>query len=88
MRKCDITGKIPMTGNEVCRRGLSKKSGGVGIKTTAINARKFGVNLRNRRLWVPELKKFVRVKISVNGLRTAQKNGIYKTLLKAGVIKK
>jgi large subunit ribosomal protein L28 len=88
MRRCDITGKIPMTGNEVCRRGLSKKSGGVGIKTTAINPRKFGVNLRSRRLWVPELKKFVRVKISVNGLRTAQKNGIYKTLLKAGVLKK
>ncbi len=88
MRKCDITGKIPMTGHEVCRRGLSKKSGGVGIKTTAINPRKFGVNLRNRRLWVPELKKFVRVKVSANGLRTAQKNGIYKTLLKAGMIKK
>ena len=77
-----------MTGHEVCRRGLSKKSGGVGIKTTAINPRKFGVNLRNRRLWVPEIKRFVRVKISTNGLRTAQKNGIYKTLLKAGVIKK
>lgn len=87
MRKCDITGKIPMTGHEVCRRGLSKKSGGVGIKTTAINPRKFGVNLRSRRLWVPELKKFVRLKISANGLRTTQKNGIYNTLLKAGVIK-
>ena len=88
MRKCDITGKIPMTGNIVRRRGLSKKSGGVGIKTTAINPRKFGVNLRTRRLWVPELKRFVRLKISANGLRTVQKNGAYKTLLRAGLIKK
>lgn len=76
-----------MTGHVVRRRGLSKKSGGVGIKTTAINPRKFGVNLHARRLWVPELKKFVRVKISAAGLRTAQKNGVYATLLKSGVIK-
>lgn len=88
MRQCEITGKIPMTGHIVRRRGLSKKSGGVGIKTTAVNPRKFGVNLRTRRLWVPELKRFVRVKISNHGLRTAQKNGVYATLLKAGLIKK
>ncbi len=77
-----------MTGRTICRRGLSKKSGGVGIKTTAINPRKFYPNLQNRRLYVPELKRFVSVRTSVNGLRTAKKHGIYQTLVDAGIIKK
>ncbi len=86
MRRCDLTKKKPLTGHTICRRGLSKKSGGVGIKTTAINARKFYPNLQDRRLYVPELKRFVRVRISANGLRTAKKRGLYKSLVEAGVI--
>ena len=76
-----------MTGHVIHRRGLSKKSGGVGIKTTAINARKFYPNLKNRRLYVPELKRFVRIRVSAYGLRTAKKLGLYQTLLRAGIVK-
>lgn len=76
-----------MTGHVIRRRGLAKKTGGVGIKTTAINPRKFHPNLQERRLYVPELKRFVRVRVSVAGLRTAKKRGLYRTLLKAGVLK-
>jgi len=76
-----------MTAHTVRRRGLAKKSGGVGIKTTAVNPRKFHLNLRKRRLWVPELKRFVTVKLSVHGLRTAQKKGVYATLKSVGLIK-
>ena len=76
-----------MTGHVIRRRGLSKKSGGVGIKTTAINPRKFYPNLQDRRLYVPELKRFVRIRVSVNGLRTAKKRGLYRTLIEAGAIK-
>jgi large subunit ribosomal protein L28 len=86
MRRCDVTGKRPLTGHIVRRRGLPKKSGGVGIKTTAINPRKFYPNIQSRRLYVPELKRFVRVRISANGLRTARKNGLYQTLRKAGIL--
>lgn len=75
-----------MTGHVIRRRGLSKKSGGVGIKTTAINPRKFYPNLQDRRLYVPELKRFVRVRVSANGLRTAKKRGLYRTLVEAGAI--
>ncbi len=87
MRRCEITGKRPLTGRSICRRGLSKKSGGVGIKTTAINARRFQPNLQNRRLYVPELKRFVRVRITASGLRTARKKGLYRCLIAAGLIK-
>lgn len=76
-----------MTGNVVGRRGIAKKSGGVGIKTTAINPRKFQPNLHSRRLWVPELKRFVTVRLTAAALRTAQKRGLYKVLVEAGVIK-
>jgi large subunit ribosomal protein L28 len=87
MRRCEITGKKPMTGKVIHRRGLSKKSGGVGIKTTAANPRKFQPNLQNRKLYVPELKRYVSVRVSASGLRTAKKRGLYKTLVEAGVVK-
>jgi large subunit ribosomal protein L28 len=87
MRRCDLTGKKPLTGRVIHRRGLAKKTGGVGIKTTALNPRKFYPNLQNRRLYVPELKRFVSIRVSANGLRTAKKRGLYKTLIEAGVLK-
>lgn len=87
MRRCDLTHKKPLTGHYVCRRGLSKKSGGVGIKTTAVNPRRFLPNLHDRRLWVPELKRYVRVRISSNALRTAQRRGLYRMLVEAGITK-
>jgi large subunit ribosomal protein L28 len=43
-------------------------------------------NLQKKKIYVPELKKFITVKISTNGLKTIQKNGAYATLKKAGVI--
>jgi large subunit ribosomal protein L28 len=87
MRRCDLTGKKPLTGRKICRRGLAKKTGGVGIKTTAINPRKFFPNLQDKRLYVPELKRFIRVRVSANALRTAKKRGLYRSLIQAGVIK-
>lgn len=76
-----------MTGRKIHRRGLSKKSGGVGIKTTAINARKFYPNLQDKRIYVPELKRFVRVKVTASALRTAKKRGLYRMLVESGTIK-
>lgn len=87
MRRCDLTKKRPQTGRSICRRGLAKKTGGVGIKTTAINARKFYPNLHDKRIYVPELKRFVNLRVSAAALRTAKKRGIYRTMVEAGVIK-
>jgi len=77
-----------MTGHTICRRGLPKKSGGVGLKITAINPRKFYPNLQTKRIYVPELKRFVRIRVSARGLRLARKRGIYCALVEAGALKK
>ncbi|PYJ89095.1 MAG: hypothetical protein DME71_10815 [Verrucomicrobia bacterium] len=46
----------------------------------------FAPNLRRQRIWVPELKKFVRVRVTARGLKTINKHGAYKALKKAGAI--
>ena len=43
-------------------------------------------NLQKKRIFVPELKKSITVTVSTRGLRTMQKNGVYVTLKKAGLI--
>ncbi|OHA18857.1 MAG: hypothetical protein A3C08_02910 [Candidatus Taylorbacteria bacterium RIFCSPHIGHO2_02_FULL_47_18] len=43
-------------------------------------------NMQKKRVFVPELKKYVTIKVSARGLKTIQKNGAYMTLKKAGVI--
>lgn len=43
-------------------------------------------NLQKKRIYVPELKKSVVLKISTRALRTIQKNGAYRTLKKAGLV--
>ena len=48
--------------------------------------RQFKPNLRHKRIWVPELGRYVRVKVSARGLKTIDKNGAYKTLKEAGLI--
>jgi large subunit ribosomal protein L28 len=66
---------------------MAKAKGGVGKKTTGICNRQFKVNLQWKNIWVPELNRRVRVRLSTRALRTISKNGAYATLLKAGLIK-
>jgi large subunit ribosomal protein L28 len=75
-----------MRGSVIHRRGLAKKKGGVGRHVTKNVPRIFAPNLRQQRIWVTELKKFVRIRITARGLKTINKNGAYKTLRKAGAI--
>ena len=51
-RRCEACGKKAMSGHSLSRRGLAKAKGGVGIKTTATNKRKFYPNLQARRVIV------------------------------------
>jgi large subunit ribosomal protein L28 len=44
-------------------------------------------NLQKKRIFVPEINKTVVITVSARGLKTIQKNGAYKTLKKAGLIK-
>jgi len=83
---CDITGAKRLKGHKIHRRGLAKKKGGIGQHVTAVTPRYFLPNLKKKRVWVPELKKFVTVKLTARGLKTINKNGAYVTLKKAGVV--
>lgn len=85
-RVCSITGATTARGSAIHRRGLAKKKGGVGRHITKMVPRVFAPNLHRQRIWVPELKKFVRVRVSARGLKTINKHGAYKALKKAGAI--
>jgi len=86
MKVCSITQARPINGNKIHRRGLAKKKGGIGQHVTKSVSRTFEPNLKKKRIWVSELKRFVTVKLTARALKTVTKNGAYATLTKAGVI--
>ena len=86
-RVCSITGARVRRGGKIHRSGLAKKKGGIGRHVTKVVKRDVSPNLRTKRIWVPELGKHVKVKLTARALKTVTKNGAYATLKKAGVIK-
>lgn len=44
------------------------------------------LNLQKKRIYVPELKKTIVLKLSTRAIKTIQKNGAFVTLKKAGLI--
>ena len=85
-RRCQITGAITASGNRKKTRGKAKYLGGVGTKITGLTKRRFKVNLQSKRVWVPELNSFVRVRLSARALKTISKKGAYRTLIDAGIL--
>jgi large subunit ribosomal protein L28 len=77
---CAITKKGSIVGGGYSNRTRATKFNPTGKK------RKYP-NLQKKRIFVPELNKTVNIEVSTRGLRTMKKNGIHKTLLKAGIIK-
>lgn len=53
-RRCEITGKGTRSGKSIARRGLPKKKGGVGLKTTGHTKRKFKSNIHTVRVLLPD----------------------------------
>lgn len=64
--------------------GYSNRTRATQFNPTGMN-RKYP-NLQNRKIYIPELKKFIRVNLSAKGIKTINKNGAFATLKKAGVI--
>ncbi len=87
MAKCQITGAGPKTGKTIARRGKAKREGGVGKKTTGVNFRTFKPNLQKKRIYVPELDRWVTVRMTAKALKTMDRDGPYKVLLGAGLVK-
>ena len=71
-RKCTISGKKPMAGNNVSHAHNKTR-------------RWQRPNVQTKRLFVPELNRFVRVKLSTRALRTISKIGLLPYLRKEGL---
>ena len=76
---CDITKKGSILGGGYSNRTRATKFNPTG------KTRKY-LNLQKKTIFVPELNKYVTIKVSTQGMRTMKKNGAYATLLKAGLI--
>ena len=60
---CDVTGKRPITGNNVSHANNKTK-------------RRFLPNLHTHRFWVPGESRYVRLRVSAKGMRIIDKKGI------------
>ena len=71
-RKCKLSGKGPLSGNNV---SFSQKK----------TKRRFLPNIQSKRIYVPELDRHVRIKMSVRAMRTVDKIGLMPYLKKQGL---
>jgi len=66
-RVCQVTGKSPMSGNNVSHAKNRRR-------------RRFLPNLHTHRFWVAAEKRFVSLRVSSNGMRIIDKRGIESVL--------
>jgi len=66
---CQLTGKKPIVGNNVSHANNRSR-------------RRFEPNLQKKRFFIPELDKWVTLKIATSAMRTINKLGIYEYLKK------
>lgn len=64
---CQLTGKRPITGNNVSHSNRKTK-------------RRFLPNLQKKRFYIPEMNEWVTLKVSTDALRSINKLGIYEFL--------
>ena len=69
-RVCYFTGKKPLMVKKITRRGIAKKSGGIGLKTTGISIRRFTPNLQTVK--IIENGTVKRVRVSASYLKTGK----------------
>ncbi len=62
-RVCMVTGKKPVTGNNVSHARNKTR-------------RRFSPNIHSHRFWVESEKRFVKLRLSTKGMRIIDKNGI------------
>jgi len=62
-RECQVTGKKPLVGCNVSHSNRHTK-------------RRFEINLRNKRFWIEDEKRWITLKISARGMRLIDKLGL------------
>ena len=60
-RSCDVCGKHTQVGSQICRRGIAKKKGGIGIRITSREKRRFKPNIQRVKVLVGKTAKRMRV---------------------------
>jgi large subunit ribosomal protein L28 len=63
-RVCQVTGKIPVTGNKISHSNIKTK-------------RRFLPNLQTKRYYLAEEDKWLTLKVSSEAIRTINKNGLF-----------
>ncbi len=63
-RVCQVTGKVPITGNYVSHSNIKTK-------------RRFLPNLQTKRFFLAEEDRWITLKLSTEGLRTINKKGLF-----------
>jgi large subunit ribosomal protein L28 len=71
-RRCSLTGKQPLTGNKVSHSHHKTK-------------RRQLPNIQDKRIFVPELDRWVRVRLSTRALRTVRRKGLMTFLRDEGL---
>ncbi|MFH1852749.1 MAG: 50S ribosomal protein L28 [Candidatus Neomarinimicrobiota bacterium] len=66
-RVCDVTGKKPLYGNNVSHAHNKSR-------------RRFNINLKTKRFWLPDEKRFVTLTVSTQGMRLIDKKGIRRVI--------
>ncbi len=62
-RVCQVTGKAPLVGNNVSHSNRHTK-------------RRYEINLRNKRFWLEDEKRWITLRISARGMRLIDKLGL------------
>lgn len=71
-KRCQLTGKGPLSGNRVSHSHKKTR-------------RRQLPNIQKKRLYIPELDRWVRVKLSVRALRTVTRKGLLQFLKDEGL---
>jgi len=73
-RVCRITGKKPLSGNNVSHANNRTR-------------RRFLPNLQWKKFWIPEEKRWIKLRVSTQAIKTIDKRGITSVLKEAGILK-
>ena len=80
MKQCPITKSKSVMGG-----GYSNRTRATQFNPTGKRRRQ--PNIQKKKIFLPELNKSITIKVSARGIKTINKNGAYKTLKKAGLVK-
>lgn len=75
-KKCQVTGRKPSVGMTYTIRGIAKKKKGIGLNIVGKARRRFLPNVRKKKFWLDEEKRFITLKLTPAAMRTIDKKGL------------